>query len=159
MTKTKYWLSLLAVSVVLIAGSLAFSPIAIAGDDDDDDDDIEEFENDVEVELSNATPTDDEDEDVAHIIKKGEMVLATGEFKALKVVCGASDVFLTNSVIVNTFPAKPEAQFSGGGTPVNTILGNLDPGSETRVGARVALTNEHPTNELIVEMSIVCARP
>jgi len=38
MTKTKYWLSLLAISVVLVAGSLAMSPIAIAGDDDDDDD-------------------------------------------------------------------------------------------------------------------------
>ena len=36
--KTKYWLSILAVSVVLIAGSLAVSPIAIADDDDDDDD-------------------------------------------------------------------------------------------------------------------------
>jgi len=39
MTKTKYWLSILAISVVLIAGSLAVSPIAIAGGDDDDDDD------------------------------------------------------------------------------------------------------------------------
>jgi len=39
MTKTKYWLSLLAISVVLVAGSLAVSPIAIAEDDDDDDDD------------------------------------------------------------------------------------------------------------------------
>ncbi len=37
MTKTKYWLSLLAISVVLVAGSLAVSPIAIADDDDDDD--------------------------------------------------------------------------------------------------------------------------
>ena len=35
MTKTKYWLSLLAVSVVLIAGSIALSPIAIADNDDD----------------------------------------------------------------------------------------------------------------------------
>jgi len=39
MIKTKYWLSILAISVVLIAGSLAVSPIAIADDDDDDDDD------------------------------------------------------------------------------------------------------------------------
>jgi len=39
MTKTKYWLSILAISVVLIAGSLAVSPTAIAGGDDDDDDD------------------------------------------------------------------------------------------------------------------------
>jgi len=39
MTKTKFWLSILAISVVLIAGSVAVSPIAIAGDDDDDDDD------------------------------------------------------------------------------------------------------------------------
>jgi len=38
MTKTKFWLSLLAISVVLIAGSLAVSPIAFAGDDEDDDD-------------------------------------------------------------------------------------------------------------------------
>ena len=38
MTRTKYWLSILAISVVLIAGSLAVSPIAIADDDDDDDD-------------------------------------------------------------------------------------------------------------------------
>jgi len=37
MTKTKFWLSILAISVVLIAGSLAVSPIAIADDDDDDD--------------------------------------------------------------------------------------------------------------------------
>ena len=39
MTKTKYWLSLLAISVVLVAGSLAVSPIAFAGDDEDDEDD------------------------------------------------------------------------------------------------------------------------
>jgi len=38
MTKPKYWLSILAISVVLVAGSLAASPIAIAGDDNDDDD-------------------------------------------------------------------------------------------------------------------------
>jgi len=37
MIKTKYWLSVLAISVVLIAGSLAVSPIAIADDDDDND--------------------------------------------------------------------------------------------------------------------------
>jgi len=37
LTKTKYWLSLLAISVVLVAGSLAVSPIAIAGDDEDDE--------------------------------------------------------------------------------------------------------------------------
>jgi len=36
MTKTKYWLSILAISVVLIAGSLAVSPIAIATDDGED---------------------------------------------------------------------------------------------------------------------------
>ena len=36
MIKTKYWLSVLAVSVVLLTGSLAVSPIAIADDDDDD---------------------------------------------------------------------------------------------------------------------------
>jgi len=34
MTKTKYWLSILAISVVLVAGSLAVSPIAIADDDE-----------------------------------------------------------------------------------------------------------------------------
>ncbi len=39
MTKTIFWLSILAISVVLIAGSLAVSPIAVAGGDDDDDDD------------------------------------------------------------------------------------------------------------------------
>jgi len=38
MIKTKYWLSILAISVVLIAGSLAVSPIAIADDDNGDDD-------------------------------------------------------------------------------------------------------------------------
>jgi len=46
MTKTKYWLSILAISVVLVAGSLAVSPIAIADDDDDDDDgddDLDQF--------------------------------------------------------------------------------------------------------------------
>jgi len=39
MTKTKYWLSFVAISVVLVAGSLAISPIAFAGDDEDDEDD------------------------------------------------------------------------------------------------------------------------
>jgi len=38
MTKTKYWLSIVAIAAVLIAGPLAISPIAIADDDDDDDD-------------------------------------------------------------------------------------------------------------------------
>ena len=47
MTKTKYWLSILAISVVLVAGSLAVSPIAIADDDDDD----EEVEASIEAEL------------------------------------------------------------------------------------------------------------
>jgi len=42
MTKTKFWLSLLAISVVLVAGSLAVSPIAVADEDDEDDDDDEE---------------------------------------------------------------------------------------------------------------------
>jgi len=46
MTKTKYWLSLLAISVVLVAGSLVVSPIAIADDDDDD-----EVEASIEAEL------------------------------------------------------------------------------------------------------------
>ncbi len=32
MNKTKYWLSILAISVILVAGSLAMSPIAIADD-------------------------------------------------------------------------------------------------------------------------------
>jgi len=45
MTKTKYWLSLLAISVVLVAGSLAVSPIAIAGDDEDDDEEDDEDDN------------------------------------------------------------------------------------------------------------------
>ena len=39
MTKPKYWLSILALSVVLIAGSLAVGPVAIADDDDDDNGD------------------------------------------------------------------------------------------------------------------------
>ncbi len=44
MSDKKFWLSILAISVVLIAGSLAVSPIAIADDDDDDDnDDIDQF--------------------------------------------------------------------------------------------------------------------
>jgi len=42
MTKPKYWLSILAISVVLLAGSIAVSPIAIAGGDDEDDDDDDE---------------------------------------------------------------------------------------------------------------------
>jgi len=42
MIKTKFWLSLLAISVVLVAGSLAVSPIAVADEDDEDDDDDEE---------------------------------------------------------------------------------------------------------------------
>jgi len=42
MTKTKFWLSILAISVVLIAGSLAASPIAIASDEPDEDDEPEE---------------------------------------------------------------------------------------------------------------------
>ena len=39
MTSKTYWLSIVAISAVLITGSLAVSPIAIADDDDDDDDD------------------------------------------------------------------------------------------------------------------------
>ena len=47
MIKTEYWLSILAISVVLVAGSLVVSPIAIADDDDDDD----EVEASIEAEL------------------------------------------------------------------------------------------------------------
>ena len=43
MTRTKFWSSFLAISVVLIAGSLAVSPIAIADDVDDDDGEDEEL--------------------------------------------------------------------------------------------------------------------
>ena len=46
MSDKKFWLSILAISVVLIAGSLAVSPIAIADDDDDD-----EVEASIEAEL------------------------------------------------------------------------------------------------------------
>jgi len=57
MTKTKYWLSILAISVVLVAGSLAVSPIAIADDDEkvkakiNAELEIEQDGNDVEVEV------------------------------------------------------------------------------------------------------------
>jgi len=37
MTKTKYWVSILAVSVVLLAGSIAVGPIAIADPEGEDD--------------------------------------------------------------------------------------------------------------------------
>ena len=37
MTNTIFWFTMMAIAAVLIAGSLAVSPIAIAGDDDDDD--------------------------------------------------------------------------------------------------------------------------
>jgi len=56
MIKTKFWLSILAISVVLIAGSLAVSPIAIADDDDDDDD---------EEQLSFAPDEDADDEELS----------------------------------------------------------------------------------------------
>ena len=42
MTKTKYWLSLLAISVVLVAGTLAVSPVAIAVGDKKDNKDSKE---------------------------------------------------------------------------------------------------------------------
>ena len=59
MIRTKYWLSILAIAAVLITGSLAVSPIAIADDDDDDDEEVDvEYElkieqngNDVDVEV------------------------------------------------------------------------------------------------------------
>jgi len=54
MTKTKFWLSILAISVVLIAGSIAVSPIAIADGDDDD-----------EEQLSFAHDKDDDDEELS----------------------------------------------------------------------------------------------
>jgi len=57
MTKTKFWLSILAISVVLIAGSLAVSPIAIASDDDDEDDeDDDETKPPKEVIVANTEP-------------------------------------------------------------------------------------------------------
>ena len=43
MTRTKFWSSFLAISVVLIASFLAVSPIAIADDVDDDDGEDEEL--------------------------------------------------------------------------------------------------------------------
>jgi len=45
MIRTKYWLSVLAISVILLTGSLANTPVALADEDDDDDDD-ENDEND-----------------------------------------------------------------------------------------------------------------
>ena len=69
MTKTKYWLSIVAIAVVLIAGSIAINPVAIA--DDDDDDEVEasieaelELEQDgadvdVEVEAEGLEPNED----------------------------------------------------------------------------------------------------
>jgi len=45
MIKTKYWLSVLAVSIVLLTGPLAISPLAIPDDDEDDDDDDRDDDN------------------------------------------------------------------------------------------------------------------
>jgi len=54
MGKTKYWLSILAISVVLIAGSLAVGPIAFAGDDEDDDDVEASIEAELELEQGDS---------------------------------------------------------------------------------------------------------
>ena len=54
--RTKYWLSILAVSVVLLTGSLAVNPIAIADDDDNDDDDDDDGPGDEFTTYSRSSP-------------------------------------------------------------------------------------------------------
>ena len=65
MTKTKYWLSILAISVVLVAGSLAVSPIAIADDDDDDEEVEASIEAELEIEQGDSVDVEVEAEGLA----------------------------------------------------------------------------------------------
>jgi len=84
MTKTKYWLSILAISVVLIAGSLAVIPIVIADDDDGDDDDETRISDLESVEIYTKTKiVEFEDEEVINEELRcdpGDKVI-TGYFK------------------------------------------------------------------------------
>ena len=78
MGKTKYWLSILAISVVLIAGSLAVSPIAIADDDDDDDDDDEPAKR--AFEFEGATSTIEMEGDGDWVKSPAGIIDAEGDF-------------------------------------------------------------------------------
>ena len=92
------------------------------------------------------------------ITKKGEIVLGPGEFNTLEVRCNSDEVFLTNSAIVNTFPQKPEVQFSGGVVSIIDHYGNLG-GFQIEVGKRMGILSEETTKDITLEISIVCAKP
>jgi len=73
MTKPKYWLSILALSVVLIAGSLAVGPVAIADDDDDDDNGEDCVECDEERNAANLEISEEESECIGDAIAEGDV--------------------------------------------------------------------------------------
>jgi len=117
MTKTKYWLSLLAISVVLVAGSLAVSPIANADDDDDDDGDDDGDDN----ERVSVTTT------LGQIPAGGVLVLLdttgsgtlTNVHVAANLPCADSESAPSNGIAVVAGVAGPG--FPGNGIPLISI--------------------------------------
>ena len=113
MIKTKFWLSLLAISVVLVAGSLAVSPIAIAGDDEDDE---------------------DEDDDAGVVSSRGlvyevsaTISVPTGFTPTIMATasCDIGDVLLTQSLVLRSTP-KTVFPFLGVLPTTQTPLGPSD---------------------------------
>ena len=116
MTKTKYWLSIVAIAAVLIAGSLAVSPIAIADDDDDDDDDefekgkwlvaetvpLEGLQNGKLRAILDTTPNEIVR---AHIVLTGDAAACTGgadQPSNVLVIVGQAGVALSTPTLANT---------------------------------------------------------
>jgi len=100
-TKLKYWLSVLAISVVLIAGSLAVSPIAIADDDDDDDDE--------------TTCT-------------GTLLVAGGPYDDVIVPAGASCIFASGVTVDGNVEVESGASLDDlfFGAAANTVNGDIN---------------------------------
>jgi len=123
MTKTKYWLSLLAISVVLVAGSLAVSPVANA-DDDDDDDELEFLEiEDVEVKSDGSTQS-------VHIEVDDDVPKPTGDDYgwAVPTSSGGFIVITTHPTIGDDSEAQPPDEAyhvhfltAGGGGPCDPL--------------------------------------
>jgi len=138
MGKTKYWLSILAISVVLIAGSLAVSPIAIADDDDDDDDDEPAKR---AFEFEGATPkiemegSGDWVKMTTIIDAEGDFELSDGtegEWKAVKLTsscggCGLAFQTTSGSNVVFEATFTPES-----GTPFTADVIVSDEGNEIK---------------------------
>jgi len=119
MTKTKSWLSILAISVVLVAGTLALSPTAIPSDGDPDD-----VHDDDKLERT-AKPDDVHDDDKLERTAKPEIKHSTIEETGFSFTISDSDI-TPQSVVTFSIDKVSTTPASGGCGVATVTSGSFD---------------------------------